>query len=83
MSLGIYIHLPFCATHCAYCPFVISTNMTLEEQYVSALLREIEARGVPEVDTLYFGGGTPSRTSIDRQRRYRFASWTEAARPWS
>jgi len=65
MSLGIYVHLPFCATHCAYCPFVISTNMTLEEQYVKALLREIEARGpFAEVDTLYFGGGTPSRTSI-------------------
>lgn len=64
MTLGIYIHLPFCATHCAYCPFVISTNMTLEEQYVQALLREIEARGpLASVDTLYFGGGTPSRTS--------------------
>ena len=64
MSLGIYIHLPFCATHCAYCPFVISTNMTLEEQYVSALLRELEARGpFGEIDTLYLGGGTPSRTS--------------------
>lgn len=61
---GVYIHLPFCAMHCAYCPFVISTNMSLEERYVDALLREIDARGpFGEVDTLYFGGGTPSRTS--------------------
>ena len=60
---GVYIHLPFCATHCAYCPFVISTNMSLEERYVDALLREIDARGpFGEVGTLYVGGGTPSRT---------------------
>jgi len=60
---GIYIHLPFCTTHCVYCPFAISTNMTLQEEYVAALLREIgEGR---TVDTLYFGGGTPSRTSIE------------------
>jgi putative oxygen-independent coproporphyrinogen III oxidase len=77
MSLGIYIHLPFCATHCAYCPFVISTNMTLEEQYVEALLREIDARAVRTVDTLYFGGGTPSRTSL--QHLARIASRFEPA----
>jgi oxygen-independent coproporphyrinogen-3 oxidase len=65
MPIGVYIHLPFCATHCAYCPFVISTNMTLEDQYVEALAKEIDARlGDAEVDTLYFGGGTPSRTSV-------------------
>jgi oxygen-independent coproporphyrinogen-3 oxidase len=80
VSLGIYIHLPFCATHCAYCPFVISTNMTLEEQYVEALLREIDARGpFGEIDTLYLGGGTPSRTSSGHLARIasRFSVATE------
>ena len=80
MSLGIYIHLPFCATHCAYCPFVISTNMTLEEQYVEALLREIDARGpFGTIDTLYLGGGTPSRTSAAHLARIasRFSVGTE------
>ncbi|HJW92840.1 MAG TPA: radical SAM family heme chaperone HemW [Thermoanaerobaculia bacterium] len=62
---GVYIHLPFCATHCAYCPFVISTNMTLEDAYVEALLKEIDARLHEPIDTLYFGGGTPSRTKIE------------------
>ncbi len=60
---GVYVHLPFCATHCAYCPFVISTNMALEDQYVDALLREIESKQpIGAIETLYFGGGTPSRT---------------------
>jgi len=77
---GVYIHLPFCATHCAYCPFVISTNMTLEEQYVAALLREIDARGpFDSIDTLYLGGGTPSRTSVKHLARIasRFSIRTE------
>jgi len=77
---GVYIHLPFCATHCAYCPFVISTNMTLEDQYVAALLREIDAR-VPfdSIETLYLGGGTPSRTSVEHLARIasRFSVRTE------
>jgi oxygen-independent coproporphyrinogen III oxidase len=60
-----YLHLPFCATHCAYCPFVISTNMALEDRYFDALAAEIDARydGAP-LDTLYLGGGTPSRSSL-------------------
>jgi len=62
-TIGIYIHLPFCATHCSYCPFVISTNMALEDRYVDALLKEIESRQpLGPIDTVYFGGGTPSRT---------------------
>ncbi|HVG25892.1 MAG TPA: radical SAM family heme chaperone HemW [Thermoanaerobaculia bacterium] len=92
MSLGAYVHLPFCHTHCTYCPFAISTDLALQDAYTAALLREIEnvtrasarglgnvarasARGLgglksaPHFDTLYFGGGTPSRTAIDNLRR--------------
>jgi oxygen-independent coproporphyrinogen-3 oxidase len=66
MSVGLYIHLPFCRVHCAYCPFAISTDLRLQERYVETLIGEIERRGAGEkVDTIYFGGGTPSRT--DRQ----------------
>jgi len=68
--LGLYIHLPFCRVHCAYCPFVVSTDDTMQDAYVEALVREITARGGgEEVDTIYFGGGTPSRTPPDHLAR--------------
>jgi len=65
MSLAVYVHLPFCAVHCTYCPFAISTDLTLQDEYVDALLREIDARASSEdIDSIYLGGGTPSRTSV-------------------
>ena len=70
MSLGVYIHLPFCRVHCTYCPFAISTDLGLQNSYVDALIREIRSRlNGQEMDTIYFGGGTPSRTSIENLRR--------------
>src|SRR5438445_8714668 len=62
--LGIYVHLPFCRVHCAYCPFAVSTDLSLQDAYVDALIREIEGRaGAEGVDSLFLGGGTPSRTA--------------------
>jgi len=63
--LGVYVHLPFCSTHCTYCPFAISTDMGQQEAYTEALLREIGAADRRSVDTIYVGGGTPSRTSVE------------------
>jgi oxygen-independent coproporphyrinogen-3 oxidase len=70
VSLGLYVHLPFCAVHCTYCPFAISTDMGLQDAYTDALIREVAASPAllpsadsPQVDTIYLGGGTPSRTS--------------------
>lgn len=66
-SLGLYIHIPFCKTKCLYCDFCsfVSRNEDEREVYVCALLEEIRARGTKEylVDTVYFGGGTPSLLS--------------------
>jgi putative oxygen-independent coproporphyrinogen III oxidase len=60
---GLYIHLPFCASRCAYCTFVTSTEIGLMPRTVSAVCREIahlgERAGRP-LATLYLGGGTPS-----------------------
>ena len=68
--LGIYVHLPFCRAHCAYCPFVVSTDLTLEEAYLGSLLGEIEHRaGGEEVDSIFFGGGTPSHTDAEHLGR--------------
>ena len=61
--LGLYVHLPFCRVHCSYCAFAVTTNDAMQDQYFDALLREIESRaGGETLVTLYFGGGTPSRT---------------------
>ena len=67
--LGLYIHIPFCRTKCLYCDFCsfVSRDEGARESYVRALLREIEARGTKEysVDTVYFGGGTPTLLEIE------------------
>ncbi len=69
-SLGLYIHIPFCRTKCLYCDFCsfVSRDEQQREAYVGALLREIEARGTKDysVDTVYFGGGTPSLLSAEQ-----------------
>jgi oxygen-independent coproporphyrinogen-3 oxidase len=62
--LGVYVHLPFCHTHCTYCPFAISTDLSQQDAYTGALVREIGDGTPAPVDTIYLGGGTPSRTSI-------------------
>ena len=70
MALGIYVHLPFCRVHCAYCPFAVSTDLSLQDAYIEALAGEIEGRAGGEgVDTVFFGGGTPSRTAPEHLRR--------------
>ena len=69
-SLGLYIHIPFCRTKCLYCDFCsfVSRDEAEREAYVCALLREIGARGTKDysVDTVYFGGGTPSLLSAEQ-----------------
>lgn len=62
---GIYIHIPFCRARCSYCDFATGAyESALAERYVRALAREIEsftrADSDEVVDTIYFGGGTPS-----------------------
>jgi oxygen-independent coproporphyrinogen-3 oxidase len=69
MTFGIYAHLPFCRVHCTYCPFAISTDLALQDDYTAALVREIEASTGGAVDSVYFGGGTPSRLSVANMTR--------------
>jgi oxygen-independent coproporphyrinogen-3 oxidase len=60
---ALYIHLPFCASHCAYCTFVTSTEIGLMPRTLRALCRELEVLGERAgrpLATLYLGGGTPS-----------------------
>lgn len=64
---GLYIHVPYCKKRCIYCDFFTQTNLSSRLDYVSALCREIELRkaylGDEIVNTIYFGGGTPSLLS--------------------
>lgn len=66
----LYVHVPFCARRCSYCDFAIAVRARVPvAEYLDGLGRELELRfGAPraggerlELDTLYFGGGTPSR----------------------
>ena len=66
---GIYIHIPFCKQACHYCDFHFSTSMKKKDEMVLALVKEIELRkGESQyeiIETIYFGGGTPSVLTID------------------
>ena len=65
--MGIYVHIPFCRSKCYYCGFYSVASLNLKEQYINALIKEINIRqdylGNKMVSTLYFGGGTPSYLS--------------------
>ena len=60
---GIYIHIPFCKQACHYCDFHFSTSMKKKDDMVLAIAKEIRLRKseiAEVVETIYFGGGTPS-----------------------
>ena len=69
--LGIYIHVPFCRSKCVYCDFYSLTDKSdqLMDAYLAAICRHIKESGdlAPDhrVDTIYFGGGTPSFFGAD------------------
>ena len=65
---GIYIHIPFCKQACHYCDFHFSTSIKKKDEMVLALAKEIAMRKSEfqddAVETIYFGGGTPSILQI-------------------
>ena len=61
--LGIYIHIPFCATRCGYCDFLtFSCGESMYEPYTESLIREINSTSLYEyeINTIFIGGGTPT-----------------------
>ena len=97
-SLGLYLHIPFCLQKCRYCDFCSfpAQGKETKHAYVQALCRELEASAIKAadhtVDTVFFGGGTPTCLSTadlvalcDHIRRhYRLArdvEWTSEANP--
>lgn len=64
----VYVHVPFCARRCAYCDFAIAVRRTVPvDAFVDAIDAELRLRGVANLtaDTLYLGGGTPTRLGAD------------------
>jgi len=64
MTAGVYLHIPFCKSRCSYCDFATDVYRSSEavDRYVSAIcvdIRNFSDSGM-EIDTIYFGGGTPS-----------------------
>ena len=70
---GIYIHIPFCKQACHYCNFHFSTSLRLKDELIEALVKEIRLTPIYDnisnkVNTIYFGGGTPSLLTADELR---------------
>jgi oxygen-independent coproporphyrinogen-3 oxidase len=72
-KLGLYFHIPFCIKKCSYCDFYSITDFELEKEYIDKILNEIDdfyiKNGKLSVDTIFFGGGTPS--AISKKNIYR------------
>lgn len=67
---GIYIHIPYCKQTCSYCDFHFSTSLKSKDAFISSLIHEIELQKNylgknTLIETIYFGGGTPSLLSTD------------------
>ena len=83
---GIYIHIPFCKQACHYCDFHFSTSLKNKDRMLWALQQELAMRAQDfsevVVETVYFGGGTPSLLSVAEieqllatlRKEYRLAS---------
>ena len=69
MSPGLYLHIPFCSAICPYCDFAVLTGgPERRARFTDHLIREIGlwSSDLPEADTIYFGGGTPSALSPEQ-----------------
>jgi oxygen-independent coproporphyrinogen-3 oxidase len=70
---GLYIHIPFCTQKCIYCDFLSGTNLSLREQFINALIAEMDCYldffNEDKIRTIYFGGGTPSLLSVAELQR--------------
>lgn len=72
--MHIYIHVPFCARRCSYCDFAIAVRRAVPSaEFTRCIAAELELRrrqdpwqSAPPADTLYFGGGTPSRLATEQ-----------------
>lgn len=79
-NTGLYIHVPFCAVKCPYCDFYsVSYSRKSENLYTDAVIRNLEKYSYlcsdRKIDTIYFGGGTPSLLSAQSIRKILFSTF--------
>lgn len=81
---GIYLHIPYCKQACSYCNFHFSTQLGTHDVMIEAMIRQIYKDNFlieKEINTIYFGGGTPSLvtpSSIERLLQTIYANYTVA-----
>ena len=76
IAAGLYVHIPFCSSRCSYCDFATGLYQSeLAERYVRALVEEIRLQREVKsrIDTIYFGGGTPSLLAPSQLERILYA----------
>jgi oxygen-independent coproporphyrinogen III oxidase len=70
---GIYIHIPFCKQKCIYCNFFSLASSRFTDDFFLSLLKEIRLQknyiGFEKINTIYFGGGTPSLVKVDNIKK--------------
>ena len=73
LMAGIYVHIPFCKSRCVYCGFFSTTSLEKRALYVAKLVEELAERRDflqgADIETIYFGGGTPSQLSVAELER--------------
>lgn len=70
---GIYLHIPFCKQACHYCNFHFSTSKKNKDVVIESMIKELEAKSKDNsdiIETIYFGGGTPSILSISEINKF-------------
>ena len=70
---GIYLHIPFCKQACHYCNFHFSTSKKNKDVVIESMIKELEAMSKDNsdiIETIYFGGGTPSILSISEINKF-------------
>lgn len=66
---SIYIHIPYCLSKCAYCDFYSMPCKNVPQNYVNAIKQAIINAGLSDVESVYFGGGTPSLLSFEQAQQ--------------
>src|SRR3982751_3627459 len=73
LMAGIYLHIPFCKQACTYCNFHFSTSLKLKNEVLEAIMLELKIQKnyleEEDIETVYFGGGTPSLLTADEINR--------------
>ena len=70
MAIGLYIHVPFCRSKCPYCDFYsLCFSEDLQKGYINGLIKNFQKYKGQKIDSIYFGGGTPSILSNESYKK--------------